>query len=311
MRALGIGLALLLPLGGAISAQMMMNTGGGRPSVSPDGKWIAYSAARNGEWEVYVIHPDGSGEQRITSVHERNFVNLGPPTWIGDRVLVFRRLSDTTHLSLVDLPDAGDDRSSPSVRSLPVAPDALQLRPSPDGRRFVFLHGDRRRPRVAVANIDGTGFHDLTDSNVVGINPDWSRDSRRVAFTVVDSASHGQIAVVDSDGRNYRVITHFDPSDGLPQWANWAPDGKHLVIQAGRYNRQKVEESTAHLWLVDVATGEATKLAPHAGLSLDETPSWFPDGKRIAFQSNRTGVMQVWAMSADGTDARQVTTLHP
>jgi len=311
MRALGIGLALLLPLGGATSAQMMMNTGGGRPSVSPDGKWIAYSAARNGEWEVYVIHPDGSGEQRITSVHEPTFVNLGPPTWIGDRVLVSRRLSDTTHLSLVDLPDAGDDRSSPSVRSLPVAPDALQLRPSPDGRRFVFLHGDRHRPRVAVANIDGTGFHDLTDSNVVGINPDWSRDSRRVAFTVVDSASHGQIAVVDADGRNYRVITHFDPSDGLPQWANWAPDGKHLVVQAGRYNRQKVEESTAHLWLVDVATGEATKLAPHAGLSLDETPSWFPDGKRIAFQSNRTGVMQVWTMSADGTDARQVTTLHP
>lgn len=67
---------------------------------------------------------------------------------------------------------------------------------------------------------------------------------------VVDSASHGQIAV-DADGRNYRVITHFDPSEGLPQWANWAPDGKRLVIQAGRYNRQKVEDSTAHLWLVD------------------------------------------------------------
>ena len=310
MRALGHFIAIL-PFAAATAAAQIMNTGGGRPSVSPDGRWIAYSAARNGEWEVYAIHPDGSGDRRITNVAERTFVNLGPPTWVGHQVLVFRRINDTTRLSLVDLPGAPDQAPIAPSASVPVLAGALQLRPSPDGRQLVFLHGSRGRPRVAVVNIDGTGLHDLTDSTVVGINPDWSRDGKRIAFTVVDSASHGQIAIVDVDGANYRVITHFDPSNGLPQWANWAPDGKRLVIQAGVYNRQKIEESTAHLWLVDVGTGQATKLAPHAGMSLDETPCWFPDGKRIAFQSNRTGVMQVWTMNADGTDPRQVSALHP
>lgn len=82
-----------------------------------------------------------------------------------------------------------------------------------DGKRFaievavVFGRGAHNScPRVAVANVNGTGFHDLTDSTVVGINPDWSRDGKSIAFTVADSASHGQIAVVDADGSNYRVI---------------------------------------------------------------------------------------------------------
>ena len=301
MRVFRLGLALLSLPAAAASAQMM-NTGGGRPSVSPDGQWITYSAARNGHWDVYVVHPDGSGARQITNVGEPNFVNLGPPTWIGDRVLVMRRVNDTTRLSLVDL--SGADQP------IPVMSGALQLRPSPDGRQIVFLHGDRRRPRVAVANIDGTAFHDLTDSTIVGINPDWSRDGKHISFTVVDSASHGQIAIVDANGANYHVITHMDPVNGLPQWANWAPGDKRLVIQAGVYNPRKIEESTAHLWLVDIGTGQATKLAPHAGMSLDETPSWFPDGQRIAFQSNRTGVMQVWTMKADGTDPHQVTALE-
>ena len=301
--------AALVPIAAATASAQMMNTGGGRPSVSPNGEWITYSAARNGEWEIYAIHPDGTGNRRITDVGERNFVNLGPPTWVGGHVLIWRRINDTTRMSLVELPSRDTDSPNPALQSVPAPADAIQLRPSPDGRRLVFLHGDRRRPRIAVANVDGMDFHDLTDSTVIGINPDWSRDGKRVAFTVVDSASHGQVAVVDADGTNYHVITRFDPSNGLPQWANWSPDDERLVIQAGVYNRQKIEESTAHLWIVDVGTGQATKLAPHSGWSLDETPSWFPDGKRIAFQSNRTGVMQVWTMNADGTDPRQVTTL--
>jgi Tol biopolymer transport system component len=50
---------------------------------------------------------------------------------------------------------------------------------------------------------------------------------------------------------------------------------------------------------------------PHRRCLLDETPAWLPDGKRIAFQSTRSGVMEVWIMNADGTNARSVTPFHP
>ena len=57
----------------------------------------------------------------------------------------------------------------------------------------------------------------------------------------------------------------------------------------------------------DLASGATRKLASHTEAYLDETPSWFPDGKRLAFQSNRTGRMEVWVMNADGSAARQLS----
>ena len=51
----------------------------------------------------------------------------------------------------------------------------------------------------------------------------------------------------------------------------------------------------------------ARKLAAHAEGTADEVPAWFPDGRRIAFQSDRSGSMEIWVMNADGTGLRQVT----
>jgi len=61
------------------------------------------------------------------------------------------------------------------------------------------------------------------------------------------------------------------------------------------------------VWVIDAAGGQTRKLAAHTALYLDETPAWFPDSKRLAFQSDRSGRMEVWVMNADGTGARQIT----
>jgi TolB protein len=83
----------------------------------------------------------------------------------------------------------------------------------------------------------------------------------------------------------------------------WSADGRKLAIQVNSRN----QKNSAHIWLVDVASGEGRKLGAHDQQYLDETPSWFPDGKRVAFQSDRTGRMEVWIMNVDGTNAQQVT----
>jgi TolB protein len=56
------------------------------PGFSPDGRKIAFMSRRDGNWEIYVINPDGSGLRRLTNDPAED----GLPTWSPDgRVLAF------------------------------------------------------------------------------------------------------------------------------------------------------------------------------------------------------------------------------
>ncbi len=59
------------------------------------------------------------------------------------------------------------------------------------------------------------------------------------------------------------------------------------------------------LWSMPLAGGEATRLT--SGPAWDTDPKLSPDGKRLAFVSDRGGSEQIWVMNADGTEARAIT----
>jgi Tol biopolymer transport system component len=50
-----------------------------RPAWSPDGRWIAFNSQRDGDSEVYAMHPDGTGQRRLTAHPETD----GLPAWVG------------------------------------------------------------------------------------------------------------------------------------------------------------------------------------------------------------------------------------
>src|SRR5262249_27102642 len=137
-------------------------------------------------------------------------------------------------------------------------------------------------------------------------NSHWSPNGKRIAFTGKNPEGTLAIFVVNSDGSNPRQVTHLAAAEGQAQWPTWSPDGNHLAFQVNQ-----VKEKTAHIWIVDIATGKAHQIAPHQDAYLDETPAWSADGKFIAFQSNRNGTVDVWVMAADGSGQHQLTGAKP
>ena len=85
-----------------------------------------------------------------------------------------------------------------------------------------------------------------------------------------------------------------------------SPDGKWVVYVVSELDRES-GKTNSDLWLVPVAGGDPRRLTTAPGA--DNHPRWSPDGKTIAFASNRGGSTQVWLLPLDGGEARQLTKL--
>ena len=88
--------------------------------------------------------------------------------------------------------------------------------------------------------------------------------------------------------------------------ARLAPGGQFAVCDLTRHDPQN-DLTTTSLWLIDMKSGGARQLTRTSGS--DSSPAWSPDGKRIAFLSDRCGAKQVFLLPIDGGEARQLTDL--
>jgi TolB protein len=299
-NAVALTLSAVATMSGSAQQPAPPPINGGLPSVSSDGNHIAFFSNRSGSAEIWIIRADGTGERRVTS-------NGGQPQFTSDgrRILYPGRAPDggysrdTARIFVV-----GIDGSAPQPFAA-VAGNGYNL--SPDGKWLTGSSGSFPTLQLSVVAVDGSGRRELTSGAGMAFNGTWSPDGKRIAYARVDTTRDMQMWVVNADGTGARQLGRFSATEGRPQWPSWSPDGKTIAVQSGVYNPTNRALNSAHIWLIDVATGSATKLAAHDRPYLDETPSFFPDGRRIAFQSDRTGRMEVWVMNVDGSSARQLT----
>jgi dipeptidyl aminopeptidase/acylaminoacyl peptidase len=89
--------------------------------------------------------------------------------------------------------------------------------------------------------------------------------------------------------------------------ARLSPDGVKAVYSLRQHDIEK-ESSSAHLWLIDLESRQTRQLT-YSG-SLNVSPEWSPDGKTIAFRSDRSGKPQIYLLPVDGGEAVQFTCLE-
>ena len=138
----------------------------------------------------------------------------------------------------------------------------------------------------------------------------------RVGFT---KPGFLHLFVVSADGGTPRAITsgewnvgaRFDGQSGGVGW-DWAPDGKSVVVAAIDDPKPDLIYRSSAILSVDVASGARRRLTSQEGEW--NSPSFSPDGKKIAFVGNSETKAsyhadEIYLMNADGTGAQKLTSL--
>jgi len=196
---------------------------------------------------------------------------------------------------------------------------------------------DKDDENVWMTAVDGTGSVQLTFSDDDESDPKWSPDNKWLSFISSrgKAKEKSQVWLLDRRGGEAKQLTKL--KSGISDY-EWSPDGKKLLlvirdqvvrpdsmkdkpakpIVIDRYHFKSdgsgyLEGRYAHLFLFDVATGKLDTLTK--GNFDHSHPAWSPDGKSIAFVSNRTTDpdrnlnTDIWIMEARaGAVARQLTT---
>ena len=262
-------------------------TGGLDPAISPDSTQVAFTriGSDNG---IYLINLDGSNERKIFG--ERD--GLMSPKWSPDgKWLVFARNDGFYRCRNLGFGLCLTNQQIIRQFNLPNIP-GLNV----DKMFSDFPKEERPEWMLARVDVDGNEYRDLAVLTSAR-SPDWNE-----AGIIYQSAAGIQLTKDEGDATTSKIY-----ADGYDWDPDWQPNGGRIVFQSKEGPHWEIFAVNADGSGITALTRPVTTLVNQ--LPSNVAPVWSPDGKYIAFLSNRmdnneAGPWRVWVMNADGSNQR-------
>ncbi len=150
---------------------------------------------------------------------------------------------------------------------------------------------------------DGTGLAQLTENAAFDFDPEWSPDGRKIAFES-DRDRFSEIFVMNSDGTEETQVT-FNPDFSFDRSPTFSRDGLRIVFESNRAVGDGVDnpEKDLEIFAVNVDGTGLDQLTKNGARELH--PDFSPNGKKIAFVSDRNFQPGIYTMDADGTEQKK------
>jgi TolB protein len=244
---------------------------------------IAFTSERDGNSEIYVMNPDGTGPQRLTDDPAYD----AWPTWSpdGSQIAFMSERSGNPDIYVMDADGS-------NVRQLTQHP-ANDIWPewSPDGTRIAFPSRRDGNFEIYVIDADGSNLQRLTNTPGHEDFPAWSPDGTQIVFSRIEGDDGTY--VMNADGSGERQLLQFHVLEPA-----WSPDGTRIVFASDH-------EGFRAIYVMDADGSNLQRLSQtRAG---ENCPDWSPDGMQITFASWRDGDGEIYVMDADGSNLQKLT----
>jgi Tol biopolymer transport system component len=241
---------------------------------------IAFASDRDGNYEIYLMNPDGSQQINLTHHPKWDYMPAFSPT--GTQILFVSNRDGARDLYLMDT-DGTNVRRVFAEKAYRIAPAW-----SPDGKWIAYQKGNEHdNSELYVASIGDRVEHRIAWVGHAVAHPSWSPDGTEIVFVVNVPFIRGIGPLVNTKLVFIDVQTRVEESfmpEVLPLMESpaWAPMGDKIAFS---WSKLGLGQKTALFITNRYGQDVERVLVPIGDPALSEiNPVWSPDGNQLAYE---------------------------